>query len=138
MATRSAIAVQSGNTFRAVYCHWDGYPSHQLPILSTRYKTAKRAAQLIAPGDISSLEAEEGWQRQPLPEPRPLYYHERGDANVSPRSFADLADLKQWADGCCCEHVYIYQPRKGWQHEAIRSDEAIAPSIMPGCDPSQY
>lgn len=137
MATRSAIAVQSGDSLRAVYCHWDGYPSHQLPILTNRYNNTKLAAALIAPGDISSLETAEDWQRQPLPQSRPLYYYERGDANVSPRSFASLADLKQWADGCNCEHVYYYQPRKGWQHQPINHvRESVG--IMPGCDSAQW
>lgn len=137
MATRSAIAVQSGDSLRAVYCHWDGYPSHQLPILTKRYNNAKLAAALIAPGDISSLETSENWQRQPLPRSRPLYYHERGDANVSPRSFANLSDLAQWADGCNCEHVYYYQPRKGWQHQPINHVRESG-GIMPGCDSAQW
>jgi hypothetical protein len=38
MATRSAIgyALPSGKV-RAVYCHWDGSPSHQLPIDGSDY-----------------------------------------------------------------------------------------------------
>lgn len=136
MATRSAIAVQSGQTFRAVYCHWDGYPSHQLPILQSKYNSAKAASGLIAPGDLSSLETEQDWQRQTLHQARPLYYHERGDLNTSPRSFATLSDLAQWADGCCCEHLYLYQPRKGWHHQPISRDPELA--AMPGCDPAQW
>lgn len=137
MATRSAIAVQSGDSFRAVYCHWDGYPSHQLPILTKRYNNAKLAAALIAPGDISSLETNENWQRQPLAQSRPLYYHERGDSNISARSFASLSELTRWADDCGCEHVYHYQPRKGWQHQPINhAHESVG--IMPGCDPAQW
>jgi len=136
MATRSAIALQKGGTFQAIYCHWDGYPSHQLPILQSKYGTASTARALIAPGDLSSLETEHDWQRQPLPQPRPLYYAERGEPNVSPRSFADLAELKAWADSCCCEHVYWYQPRKGWNHEPIQHE--LTPNPMPGIDPAQW
>jgi len=138
MATRSAIALQTAHGFRAVYCHWDGYPSHQLPILQRRYNTARTAAALIAPGDISSLETEDLWDRSAAKrEPQPLYYCERGETNVSPRSFATAAELMQWADGSGCEHVYTYQPRKGWAHCAV-AREPLPAAVMPGVDPSQW
>jgi hypothetical protein len=137
MATRSALAVQSGQTIRAIYCHWDGYPSHQLPILQGRYNNLAAALALITPGDLSALETETGWDRQPLQQSRPLYYHERGDANISPRSFANRDDLTAWADGCGCEHVYLYQPRKGWHHAPV-ARQPIGAGIMPGVDPAQW
>ena len=35
MATRSAIGyIRPDGSIRAVYCHWDGSPGHQLPILT--------------------------------------------------------------------------------------------------------
>ena len=137
MATRSAIALQSGESFLAVYCHWDGYPSHQLPILRNQYKTVKQAAALIAPGDLSTLQASSDWQLEPIAEPRPLYYKERGESNVSPRSFASFSELIDWADGCNCEHIYFYKPRKGWQHHEILH-EPLPASPMPGCDPAHW
>lgn len=33
MSTRSIIAVPMDNGFRGRYCHLDGYPSHQVPVL---------------------------------------------------------------------------------------------------------
>lgn len=33
MGTRSVIAIPTDSGFRGRYCHWDGYPSHQLPAL---------------------------------------------------------------------------------------------------------
>ena len=152
MATRSAIAVQTPHGLRAVYCHWDGYPSHHLPILSSHYPTAKAAAALILPGDISVLRTEEIWgsdyqrdgngralfdqPRLPRRDPQPLYYRERGDSNVGPRSFADVGELTRWADGSGCEHVYVFRPGSGWEHTAIAHE--IADAIAPGCDRSQW
>ena len=39
MATRSAIAIYNSktDTYEAIYSHWDGYPSHQLPLLDYTY-----------------------------------------------------------------------------------------------------
>lgn len=160
MATRSAIALQRPDgSLRAVYCHWDGYPSHHLPVLQKHHNSARAAAGLIRPGDISCLRTrttwESGatirdahgepvadaagfWRHQDDREPQPLYYCERGEQDVAPRRFADLSALLVWADGCCCEHVYVYRSRHGWQHHEINTANPEVPALMPGCDPAQY
>lgn len=136
MATRSAIALETSKGLKAVYCHYDGYPSHHLPILSKKYFTAKKAAELIRPGDISCLETDKNWQRETMPE-RPLYYHERGETDIEPRLFNNAAELMKWAQDCCLEHVYTYKPRKGWQHSEV-DWPPVEPAEMPGCDPAQW
>jgi hypothetical protein len=55
MGTRSVIGVMHGDVCKAVYCHWDGYLSHNGRILHEHYDSAK-ANHLVALGDISSLE----------------------------------------------------------------------------------
>jgi hypothetical protein len=160
MATRSAIALQLPNgSLSAVYCHWDGYPSHHLPILTGHYGSAKAAAALIRPGDISILrtrsvwdsgsvlrdaagevltDAEGYWRHNVDREAQPLYYWERGDSDIKPRRFADLDALAAWADGSGCEHVYVYRPRHGWEHAPISYGPDSGAFIAPGCDPAQY
>lgn len=158
MATRSAIAVQTSRGLRAVYCHWDGYPTHHLPILESHYRSAAKAAALIRPGDISCLrtrstwatgatlrtdagdaitDAEGNWRYEGDREPQPLYYSERGDRDIKPQRFATVDDLMRWADGSGCEHVYVFVPRHGWRHTALCAGVAdTAP--MPGCDPAHW
>lgn len=51
MATRSLI----GNYRSYIYCHWDGYPSHNGEILKKYYKDPKKVDELISLGDISVL-----------------------------------------------------------------------------------
>lgn len=163
MATRSAIAVETPRgALRAVYCHWDGYPSHHLPILQGRYNSARKAAALIAPGDISCLRTRNTWQSGPTlrdahgepvldhegnwcsvgdRHPQPLYYFERGESGTQPRLFASLEDLAQWADGCGCEHVYVFRPRVGWLHSPVSlgpDGAGVAVPVAPGCDPAQW
>lgn len=60
MGTRSTIAYKEGNIIRAVYCHWDGYVSHNGRILQNFYQEARKIGQLIELGDMSSLGAELG------------------------------------------------------------------------------
>jgi len=56
MATRSTIAIQNQDgTVTAIYCHWDGYPSHNGRILQENYTTEAQVRELLALGDLSSL-----------------------------------------------------------------------------------
>lgn len=158
MATRSAIALQTPRGLRAVYCHWDGYPSHHLPILEKHYSSARKAAALIAPGDVSCLRTRSTWQSGPTlrdtnGEPltdsegnwlsendrdaQPLYYAERGEKDVAPRRFASLDALLDWADGSGCEHVYTFCAGVGWQHSPV-PQPAYEPGPMPGCDSAHW
>ena len=56
MATRSTIAVEHADgTVSQVYCHWDGYLTHNGQILLDHYDTQEKAEQLVSLGSISSL-----------------------------------------------------------------------------------
>jgi hypothetical protein len=54
MGTRSRIGVMHGDKLKSVYCHWDGYLSHNGQLLQDHYDSPK-ANNLVALGDISSL-----------------------------------------------------------------------------------
>jgi hypothetical protein len=56
MSTRSIISVKVGEEVRTIYCHFDGYPGHHLPILKKKYDTQEKAEALVALGDLSSLD----------------------------------------------------------------------------------
>ena len=136
MGTRSAIGyqLQSGR-IKAVYCHWDGYPKHHLPILIKHYNTLDKAKALIKPGSMSSLRTREIWESGPLlkilgshvkdpegflmydrdREPQPLYYSERGDGDPPEVSASIKAAEKRWTD-CGCDRMYIFENDVGWIH----------------------
>lgn len=61
MGTRSLIARKlADGKYRTIYCHWDGYPSHQAPRLVAGYSTPAKVTQLMRLGDLSSLGYELG------------------------------------------------------------------------------
>lgn len=61
MGTRSNIGIQhSDGSYDVIYCHWDGYPSHNGRILYEHYQELEKIKQLIALGDISILAPEIG------------------------------------------------------------------------------
>lgn len=56
MSTRCRIAIKEPNgTYRSIYCHNDGYPSHVGEILESYYANANKIEELMDLGDISSL-----------------------------------------------------------------------------------
>jgi hypothetical protein len=61
MATRSTIALEfADDTVGQVYCHWDGYLSHNGTILSENYSDPFKLRDLIDLGDLSVLAPEIG------------------------------------------------------------------------------
>ena len=56
MATRSTIAkLSKDGIIKSVYCHSDGYLEHNGKILNEYYKDESKVDELLAHGDISSL-----------------------------------------------------------------------------------
>lgn len=56
MSTRSLIGIEKPDgTCRAIYCHFDGYPTGNGLTLASCYMTTKDVENLLALGDISSL-----------------------------------------------------------------------------------
>ena len=61
MGTRSTIALEfADGTVEQVYCHWDGYLSHNGKILAEHYSDPFKLRDLIDLGGISSLAKEIG------------------------------------------------------------------------------
>lgn len=59
MSTRSRIAIENQDgTVTSIYCHFDGYISGNGETLQTNYSNREKVEQLIALGDISSLESD--------------------------------------------------------------------------------
>jgi hypothetical protein len=56
MATRSRIGIENEDgTVSSIYCHWDGYPSHNGKVLIAHYSDREKLEELIALGAISCL-----------------------------------------------------------------------------------
>lgn len=136
MATRSVIAVKIGTSrkpaYRAVYCHYDGMPSHQLPLLTEYHNSKEAALALVAGGEISCLHTNLGWDRETRPFTGPLYYAERGDTDIEPLLFTNIEALLEYYRSCGCEHAYVYVDGAGWVHTDIREHAEAEP------DPSDF
>ena len=124
MSTRSFIAVENVNgTFEAIYCHWDGYPENQMPILREHYKTFKKARKLLSLGFISylapNLEPPENVLHSfsnPCKGVVLAYHRDRGDEKESAIKCKSLANLIADAIEYSAEHLYILTRKKAWEH----------------------
>ena len=122
MATRSRIGIeQEDGTVRSIYCHWDGHPSHQLPILQEHYTDRKKVEELIQLGDISYLaplvEIPEGSDHSFDSRDYEIvcaYHRDRGEAYSKPRVNYSIdgyfrSDIEQYGYLFTQEGKWIYQ-----------------------------
>lgn len=108
MATRSTIGIATTEGFKAVYCHWDGYPEGVGATLKSFYATLEQAKALVEKGDLSSLgeslEASE-------------FYADKGE-ELKVETFKSESDWLEWANACSCEYAYLFEGDK-WIVKAI-------------------
>lgn len=84
MATRSTISILNADaTVTKIYCHWDGYPSHNGALLQAHYNTPELIQALQAKGDMSSLGDTPGTSE---------YYVDRGDTGIEPKVYSSFED----------------------------------------------
>lgn len=160
MGTRSRIAVMHGSKILSVYCHWDGYPSHNGAILEEHYTSMQKANNLVALGDVSSLAPEIGEKhdfsylehgrgRQEYEDKygnmTTFYGRDRGDTDVAYKvsdSFGEFMDL---CSSCGAEYYYIIRDgvwycgddMNGWNKAMVinerRLDKILEPEALARC-----
>lgn len=119
MATRSFIGyLKEDQSIDVIYCHWDGYPKHHLPILKKYYKSLDKIKNLIAIGPISELHPEIG-EKHSFKSPKPdwviSYSRDRASSDDKPEiiTFKSIDDLQAgYRQYPGIEYVYIYQNNK--------------------------
>ena len=99
MGTRSLISLKNPDeTFDAVYCHFDGYPSGVGETLKKSYTSEEKTRELIARGDMSCLtESIDDCE----------FYTKRGEDLHNYKSLK-FGDLLKTANDIGCEYVYSF------------------------------
>ena len=122
MGTRSRIGVMHGDKCKSIYCHWDGYLSHNGKILQEHYDSAK-ANNLVALGDLSSLKATIGEKHafsqfelraeevagyKLLTENMCTFYgRDRGEKDTEFQVAHTFDEFLEQCDNCAAEYYYI-------------------------------
>jgi hypothetical protein len=103
MSTRSRIAIEKQDgTVTSIYCHFDGYISGNGETLQTNYSNREKVEQLIALGDISSLESDI--------DETVAYHRDRGeDLNQNHHK-----DVEEFFSGDIEEYGYLFTKDNKW------------------------
>jgi hypothetical protein len=130
MATRSMIGVQRDNgTIEAIYCHWDGYPSHHGPILLTAYNGPRKIEALIRQGDLSCLgsilvtDATGAEDEDACSNINGYVGGDGGDSECSAKVYTSLDDLRErqtW-----CDYYYIHKEGRWYVTTDSEEDELV-------------
>jgi hypothetical protein len=116
MGTRSTIAIQNEDgSVTGIYCHWDGYLSHNGQILQDHYNDESKVRELIALGDISSLGKEIGTKHNFDNAPRNecnAYGRDRGETGCEAST---AHNWRQFITENGQEYDYLFVPGTGWQ-----------------------
>ena len=132
MGTRSTIAYKEGNKIRSVYCHWDGYLSHNGYILQNFYQEARKIGQLIELGDISSLGAQLG--AVPINSVLNVttadtvctfYGRDRGEHGVEAREFDTVQDWLAHYDWSEYAYLWLNGEWLVWQGERDAEEQPV-------------
>ena len=127
MSTRSLIAItQTDGTVKSIYCHWDGYVSHNGRLLIEHYATPEAVEELLALGPLSTL------REHPAPPPgthhtydQPqrdvtiAYHRDRGEPYRPPHVWPNESEMlakaseEYWADYC-----YLFRDGKWYIDDA--------------------
>ena len=136
MATRSLIGmVKPDSSVDYIYCHWDGYPEHQLPILECFYSNEDTISELLSMGYLSSLaenvSAPEGSEHsfeKPLNNVCVFYHRDRGEneEHTKKRNVSyDEYSKPSFGDSCWSEYKYLFQDGE-WQVFDVEMEEEAA------------
>lgn len=123
MSTRSYICMEVGDDqYKTVYCHSDGYLSHNGALLLKYYSDRETVERLLERGDLSSLEKkiepEPGhphsfdWDKRQK-DVCVFYGRDRVDKNTQaePLTLEELDDPQNWT-----EYVYIFTREGQWKY----------------------
>lgn len=118
MGTRSTIAMEFlDGTVQQIYCHWDGYLSHNGKILQEHYTSPAKVQELVSLGDLSSLEGEIGKKHafmNPPPGVCTFYGRDRNETGTEARKFRSFD--KYVTDHSYEEFEYIFRPDSKGQY----------------------
>ena len=116
MATRSTIAkLGKDGIIKAVYCHNDGYLDWNGKMLNEHYKDESKVDELLAHGDISSLNKNIG-EKLPFDDYKlfaekeqcKFYHRDRGEDLMFNEFESDIEYIEWAKDSCNAEYIYMF------------------------------
>lgn len=129
MGTRSRIGIRNEDgTITSVYCHWDGYLSHNGLLLLEHWSDAKKLKKMMKLGDMSVLGEEIGTKHDfnnldLRGNGCSFYKRDRGETDVDAitTNEDDFIEARE-------EYTYLYEPKdKQWLVSYYKTGEMFIP-----------
>ena len=116
MATRSTIAkLGKDGIIKSIYCHSDGYLEHVGRVLDGHYRDESKVDELLAHGDISSLNKNIGvkidfmdYETRTKNEQCRFYHRDRGEDLMFNEFESDIEYIEWAKDSCNAEYIYMF------------------------------
>ena len=120
MSTRSYISKkQSDDSFKAIYCHFDGYPEGVGQVLVDSFTDESKVDRLLELGSLSYLrydiETQNHFQTFPIREEEVelkdvtmAYHRDRGE-DLEIKEFSNLEEMLEFFEGSWGEYLYVYE-----------------------------
>ena len=133
MATRATIAKLDNNGVKAIYLHSDGYLEHAGKILDQHYQDKSKVDELLAHGDVSSLNENIG---EKLPFNDYMLFHEkkqcrfyhrdRGEDKKEAATLKDENELVKFAtEKCDAEYIYMFAYGSWYVYDVYNNSEFV-------------
>jgi len=114
MSTRSYISKkQSDDSFKAIYCHFDGYPEGVGAVLTNTFKDDVKVDKLLELGSLSYLGSDID-ELNDFNNPNPdqsvtmAYHRDRGE-DLEIKEFSNLEEMLEFFEGSWGEYLYVYE-----------------------------
>ena len=129
MGTRARIGrINPSGSITSIYTHWDGYPSHHLPILTRYYATADRLAALLALGSLSKLAPEIGEKHDFEDRSHgnwcTAHGRDRAEPNCKASSSRNEVAFAALCRSCWAEYAYLWDGTEWTSYEVV--DQPLA------------
>jgi len=126
MATRSTITLSTKDGYKSIYCHSDGYLSHNGIMLAKHYNTQEEVEKLIALGSLSFLDkrlapsADENHSFNKRVDGVTVAYHRDRGEELVVNEYETLQELAQNTE----EYNYLFE-NDNWYLLRFPTDEPI-------------
>jgi len=113
-----------GDEIKSIYCHWDGYPSHNGKILLEKYNSQEQAEKLINLGDLLLLDDNadkpEGHTfDHPVEGYCVAYGRDRGEKDTEARTYKNVEEIDEQ------KYNYYWNDEKWFVNNNILTTEII-------------
>ena len=130
MSTNSTISVvQTDGKVKSIYCHWDGYPSHNGKMLLEHYNSVDKANEVVALGSLSALNknlipSKDSKHSFETPEEDVViaYHRDRGE-DFQQNEFKDLADFEK--NGDFQQYNYLFKNGKWYVNNKLLTKKMV-------------